>query len=379
VISSFSQKGHLMAVRIATFNVENLMQRFDFSGFQHHFKMDRTLSLFEITSDTHFQQLEQARIIASTDDTRQLTALAIADTFADIICLQEVDNIEILNAFEFGYLFKMIGAGYTQKFLIEGNDSRGIDVAVMMREKTFDGDPIVFETLTSHAHLTFADLNLFNDDLLKLGILPTDKIFRRDCLELNVIIGGKPLTIFVTHFKAMGGARDGVDGRILTMPVRKAEAKAIKHIIEKKFGTKSAQHNWLICGDLNDYQQRVQVIGGGVTGYEFKPVTEEESALNFLLENGFCENLVARRDPLDQWTHYHSRGPLDRHLCQLDYLLASPALSQLNTGVVPDIIRKGQPFRTIFPVGQNADRYPRVGWDRPKASDHCPVAMTFKL
>ena len=67
--------------------------------------------------------------MAHTDDTRQLTALAIAETRADIICLQEVDNIEALKAFEYGYLFKMIGEGYRQKYTSTGNDSRGIDVA----------------------------------------------------------------------------------------------------------------------------------------------------------------------------------------------------------------------------------------------------------
>ena len=46
---------------------------------------------------------------------------------------------------------------------------------------------------------------------------------------------------------------------------------------------------------------------------------------------------------------------------------------------VPEIIRAGQPFRTIFPPGQEVERYPRVGWDRPKASDHCPVVMTLDL
>ena len=60
-------------------------------------------------------------------------------------------------------------------------------------------------------------------------------------------------------------------------------------------------------------------------------------------------------------------------------LLASPALARRNSMGVPDIIRRGQPYRTLFPEGQEVERYPRVGWDRPKASDHCPVAMTFDV
>lgn len=75
-------------------------------------------------------------MVSSTDDTRQLSALAIADADADILCLQEVDNMAALQAFEYGYLYRMVGNGYLQKYLVEGNDSRGIDVAVVMREET---------------------------------------------------------------------------------------------------------------------------------------------------------------------------------------------------------------------------------------------------
>ena len=48
----------------------------------------------------------------------------------------------------------------------------------------------------------------------------------------------------------------------------------------------------------------------------------------------------------------------------------SPLLNDKNPGTVPLIKRDGQPFRS--------DRYKGIGWpcigyDRPKASDHCPV------
>jgi predicted extracellular nuclease len=369
-----------MSVRIATFNAENLMRRFDFTGFRNDLNMDRSLLLYDIRDERHYRELEQARAIAQTDDTRQLTALAIADTKADILCLQEVDDIDVLKAFEYGYMFKMVGNGYKQKFLVEGNDSRGIDVAVMMRETTRDGEPIECVRVTSHAAITFEDLGLFNEGIEALGNGPKEKIFRRDCLELELKIGERPLTLFVTHLKSMGGGRNGVDGRTATMPVRIAEAKAIRHIITQRFGEGQTQkHNWLLCGDFNDYQMKIDITENAQGAPVFTVVGDPVSALNVLLADGFCENLVARLDPLERWTLYHTRGPEERHLCQLDYMLASPTLADRNAKSKPDIIRKGQPYRTIFPKGQNPERYPRVGWDRPKASDHCPVVMTFNV
>jgi hypothetical protein len=130
---------------------------------------------------------------------------------------------------------------------------------------------------------------------------------------------------------------------------------------------------------MNDYQERVVVIGGRRSGYRFEHRREEESALDVFSRDGFAENVVARREALDRWTLYHARGPEEQHLCQLDYLWLSPALAAANAGRLPEIIRNGQPFRTVFPPGQEAERYPRTGWDRPKASDHCPVVMTLDL
>jgi predicted extracellular nuclease len=368
-----------MSVRIATFNVENLMNRFDFSGYRNELNLDRTLSLFEIKDEAEFRELERARTIAHTDDARQLTALAIAATRADILCLQEVDNLAALNAFEYGYLFKMIGQGYREKYSSAGNDVRGIDVAVMMRRETADGDAIEFKRMTTHAHVTFRDFGLHTPGLAALGIGPDERIFRRDCLEIDVRVGGRPLTIYVVHFKAMGPPRNGLDGRLASMPFRIAEAAAVRRIIENRFGRGVANGRWIICGDLNDYHERVLIEGAAHTGYTFHPVREAQSCVNVLTEGGFCENVVERRLELDRWTLYHTRGPEERHLCQLDYILLSPALAGSNAKAMPDIVRAGQPWRTIFPPDQEVERFPRTGWDRPKASDHCPVAISLHI
>lgn len=369
-----------MSLRLATFNVENLMNRFDFSGYRNQLNEDRTLALFDIQSEAEYRILEQARAIAQSDDTRQLTALAIAATRADIICMQEVDNIEALKAFEYGYLFKMVGQGYRQKYTTAGNDSRGIDVAVMMRNETAQGQPIEFVRMTSHAYVTYEQFGLHTPELAALGNEPHERVFRRDCLEIDLTIGGVPLTLYLVHFKSMGSPRNGLDGREATMPIRIAEAQAVRRIIEERFGKDhAADKRWAICGDMNDYRQRVKIEGDSVDGYRFDVIDEPQSSINVLTAGDFCENVVERRPEMDRWSFYHTRGPEERHLCQLDYILLSKALAAKNATAIPDIIRNGQPWRTIFPPGQEVERFPRAGWDRPKASDHCPVAITLDM
>ena len=369
-----------MSLRIATFNAENLMHRFDFSGYRNELRRDRSLQMLDVKDERHYKQLEQARIVSHTDDTMQLTALAIADCRADIMCLQEVENMQALSAFEYGYLFKMIGSGYRHKYLIDGNDGRGIDVAVMMRDETADGQKIEFVEMQSHAHLTYGELDILTPELVAMGEQAHERIFRRDCLEINVRVAGKPLTLFVVHFKSMGPSKNDDDGRTYTMPVRIAEAKAVRHIIESKFGKgKTDNKRWLIVGDLNDYRSRIIVEGSRDLGYAHRHASEKSSGFDTLLYGGFCEDLVERRTKMDRWTLYHSRGPQEQHLCQLDYILASPGVAKSNPKAMPDIIRSGQPYRTPFPKDQQVARYPRTGWDRPKASDHCPVAVTLNM
>ncbi len=370
-----------MSFKLATFNVENLLTRFDFSGWKNEISKDRSLSLFEIKDQAQFERMETARLVATADDVRQHSALAIAETEADILCVQEVEGEAALKAFEAGYLYRMIGFGYPFKHMSNGNDTRGIDVGAMFRSQTADGEAIELVKILSHAALSYADLDLFTDDLAKRGLKPADRIFKRDCLELHLTVGGKPLALFVVHLKSMGGGRDGMNGRDFTMPVRIAEAKALRHIVGQAFGGEAAakQANFAICGDFNDYQTKIIVGGDKKNGFTFTPEPEPVSALNMLLADGFAVNVLERLEPLERWTTYHTRGPDERHLSQLDYILLSSALAAKNSDAKPAVIRGGQPFRVICPSGQIGERYPRIGWDRPKASDHCPVVMTLTL
>lgn len=370
-----------MSLRLSTFNVENLLTRFDFDGWKNELQRDRSLALFEIRDQSQFERMEAARLIATADDVRQQTALAIAETEADVLCLQEVESETALSAFEAGYLYRMIGFGYPFKQVSNGNDTRGIEVGAMFRSQTADGEPIELVKSVSHAALTYSDLDLFTEDLAKRDLKPTDRIFKRDCLELHLMVGGKPIRLFISHLKSMGGGRDGMNGRDFTMPIRIAETKAIRHIICQSFGSEAVarESNFAICGDLNDYQSKITVSGNKKSGFVFTPESEPVSSLNMLLSDGFAVNVLERLSPLEQWTTYHSRGPDERQLAQLDYVLLSPALAAKNQNSKPDIIRQGQPYRVIAPEGQIGERFPRIGWDRPKASDHCPVVISIEL
>ncbi|MGI9357174.1 MAG: endonuclease/exonuclease/phosphatase family protein [Rhizobiaceae bacterium] len=363
-----------MAVRIATFNVENLMERFDFSQRRKN-KTSRGWGAPKMTPHE--------------DDARQMTALAIADCQADVICLQEVENLEALEDFEQNYLARMTGIDYPHKVWRQGNDGRGIDVALMARAATTNGEEIEILDVVSHRKKSFADLDVHSRELKVMGIERDERLFRRDCLDVDLRIGGKRMTIFVCHFKSMGGAREGLNGRDHTMPVRLAEARGVRRIVERKFGSERvANMRWMICGDLNDYTERLVVTGDRIDGYGFDLKQESVSSLEPFFNDDFCDDLVRRRPGDDRWTLFHAAGALKdlsrperevRHLVQLDYMLMSPALAKANAQAVPDILRRGQPYRTVFPSAQNVDRYPRTGWDRPKASDHCAVAVTLKM
>jgi len=345
-----------MALRIATFNTENLMQRFEFPDHKLFFPGRMRHGRGVKKTENLTAKLDQSALLRLGQEKMHLTARAIADTDADIVCLQEVENIEALEFFERNYLSNVTTTPYRHKVLLDGNDGRGIDVAVLARSNTRSGSAIEIKDVISHAHISYGDLDLMNRDLVELKEEEHERVFRRDCLVVDLEIGGTPLTLILLHLKSMGTDKEDVDGRTYTMPVRKAEATAVRRIIESRSNNNQMGENWLICGDLNDYCHRIDVTQNSDGEYTFVQASESEYGFRPLIEDGFSENLVARLPENNQWTLFHSRSEQQHHLVQLDYILASPHLAKINAGAIPRILRQGQPHRVVFPPSQNVIR-----------------------
>ncbi|TND08965.1 MAG: endonuclease/exonuclease/phosphatase [Bacteroidetes bacterium] len=294
------------SLTIATFNCENLFLRYKFNSKSDAAKAVENGFIIDVK-----------KFDAVLEEERKLTAAAIKEMNPDILALQEVESMDSLKAFNARFL----GGAYKYKAMIDGNDPRLIDVAILSK--------VPFDHVQTH-------------QFRRSG---SSYIFSRDCLEVTFTVGGKPLGFFVNHFKSM------IEGRDESMPRRTLQAKEVVKILKEKYGNDPSKHDWVMLGDLNDYQP--------------------STAIEALVKTGWMENVVERLPEEEQWTHAYRND-----LRQLDYLFLSSSLAKRNTSVKPVIVRKGLSLNVKNYTGP---RFPGVGKDRPHASDHCPVGIKINI
>lgn len=98
------------SLRLATFNVENLFARYSFTQFKKKLKQPKGFTLNDVSGFKIWD-----------DSTKQITAGAIREVNADVICLQEVESLPVLDKFVDTYLKDM---GYTYRILIDAHVTR---------------------------------------------------------------------------------------------------------------------------------------------------------------------------------------------------------------------------------------------------------------
>ncbi len=324
-----------MKLRIGTFNAENLFARFRFQGVQETYtKRDgKKGTRYRPYTKTELAQIardgwmvDETKFDSFKPEERRITADAIKAVHADVLALQEIESMDTLKRFVGAYLSNQ---KFEQKILIDANDPRFIDVALLVK-KGFD-----VPYLHTHQFERTADHRAF--------------LFSRDCLEVGVQLApGKILPVFVNHFKSM------MEGRDKTMARRQEQVQRVADLLRERFGPNPGGQPWVVLGDFNDYLP--------------------SPALDPLLAQPWAVNVVERiPNPSDRWTHYFAGGNEYR---QLDFILLSKSLADANPGAVPHIERQGLPKRARNYTGP---RFPGVGGNDPKASDHCPVVIEIDV
>lgn len=183
--------------RVASFNVENLFDRVD---------DPRTF--------------DEETPPKSDADLRNL-AKALKASNADVVTLQEVENVKVLKSF----LDQNLPGVYPHVVLVEGNDPRGIDVAVISKHP--------LSNVRSHKN------NRFRVPESRYSIR-----FKRDLLKVDVQVGPYPVSVYTTHYKSHGGGKEADDQRL-------AEALETRRILQEDM-KRFPGRRIVVTGDFND-------------------------------------------------------------------------------------------------------------------------------
>ncbi len=149
-------------------------------------------------------------------------AQVLRDANADVVALQEVEKAETLETLRGGHLADL----YPHSVLIEGNDRRGSDVAILSKYP--------LKNVVSHRDHTFTRKD--NGE---------DMQFRRDLLRADVELpNAPPLRVYAVHFKSKFGGEE-------SDRVRTAEASEVARLAREQSAGFPGQ-NVVVIGDAND-------------------------------------------------------------------------------------------------------------------------------
>jgi endonuclease/exonuclease/phosphatase family metal-dependent hydrolase len=266
-------------------------------------------------------ELKRAR---ANDAAIENTARVLADINADVMCLCEVENRPLLQRFHDQLMYpdhlKPAGkAPYDYLMLLDGNDTREIDVAIMSRHP--------FDWMRTHM---YERTQYFGS---------TVPLFSRDCLEAKLRLSfGSYLTILLNHLKSMGYSHPQDK---LSNNRRHDQAARVAEIADSY----DLDHELVVvAGDLNSDPSSASVA----------PLANHPRLFNVVLEL-----------PASQ------RGTYQTGNKQLDYLLVSQPLRACMTGT--HIERRGVFAKTKWTP------YPTVTGKTSAASDHSAVVADFDL
>lgn len=250
------------------------------------------------------------------------TAKVIKTVKADIQAFVEVEGRTALTRFDTDVLANY----FDDTIVIDGNDPRGIDVALASRKKY----PIT---------------------AIRTNVLTRDKhegyVFSRDCLEADFEINGKKVTLLVNHFKAKDRYPEKSDEK------RRRQAAKVSDILTSRF--RLEDELVIVLGDFNDEP-------------ESTPMHPLVSTPN--LHNVFD---VVNRPADDRWTYYYGS---EKKRNRIDMIFISEALKKYVKAA--GIERRGMADLDKITKGTET-QFPEVTSWRVSASDHASVWVDLDL
>lgn len=256
----------------------------------------------------------------------QHTAMVIRDIRADVLGVIEAEDRVSLNKFQKQTLKLVKGKPYEQVMLIDGNDDRGIDVALMARPN--------FEVIGVRSHVNDVDSK-------------GRRIFSRDCPEFIVDTpGGKRMALLVNHLKSKGyGKKKESDAK------RKAQAKRIAEIYGRL--QTEGYEDVAIVGDFNDTPGSDTLDPLMHPKTDLRDISEHPSFIDEGRPGTFANGTKSQK---------------------IDYILLSPSLF--------DRVEAGGIWRKGVWGGKNGDlwdHYPSMTESVHQASDHHAVFAELRL
>jgi exonuclease III len=222
-------------VRIATFNLNNLFNRYNFQGVVEGI-VDPSTTVTG-TVEYHFDdpagfrlRTFQGNLVKEKPPAeRVILAQRLLAIDADVIAVQEVEDIGTLRMFATDHL----QSNYRYLVLVEGNDPRLIDVAILSRL------PLGAVTSWQHARHP-AD--------------PNDPVFSRDLLEVEVLSADRRrrlVTIYNNHLKSkfVPFGQNVAASTAASNLRRTQQAESVSAIVEAR---QRPNGRFVIVGDMND-------------------------------------------------------------------------------------------------------------------------------
>lgn len=243
--------------------------------------------------------------------------IGLLDT--DILCIVEAENRISLQHFNLDVLPFVEVNSFEHVMLIDGNDTRGIDVGILVRAP--------MELLGIYSHI---------DDMDEKG-----KIFSRDCAEYLIkTADGNTLLVLINHFKSKG-----YGGFAESNEKRLRQARRVRQIYEDRL---SEGFDYIaVVGDLN--------------------AAPHESCMDPLIREGSTLiDIMAHPNFLgDNRPGTHGNGTAS---AKLDYILMSPKLAaKMENGGIERRGVWGGKNGTLFP------HLPTIQTRQDAASDHAAL------